>query len=291
MSILVTSNIVSNTSGLPFQPLPMVDLIETTSFLKHSNLGFDVLDGQKNNLEEWIQEIVTKSPKILLLVLSEPYLQLLKEVKSKLPEEIIVVVVTESEELIDTLIFEYGLDYVYFDKNKTGLVELLPALVNPFAMFYDHILGIAYKNGLGELTKTTKSVEPSVFHSVFTKGVTKGHKSVYLPFGTTLENVDIDILNTSDKNVLTEFVEYDSTIQYEAFFLKLPASKKVKRFIGKLIDEQHNLDDLHIYPSCDVIEDKKFYSKIFSILELHKEVRKAGWFKRIFLKMKLNKLL
>lgn len=291
MSVLVTSNIVKHATGLPFQPLPLLDLVETTSFLKQNKLGFDVLDGQKITKEQWVEEISAKSPKILLVVLNEPYLQLLKGLKDKLGEEITVVVVTESEELINTLIFDYGLDYVYFDKNKTGLGELLPALVNPFAMFYDHILGLAYKNGLGELTKTDTLKISSDFHLVLTKGVTNGHKSAYLPFGVTIENTDTDIINASDKNVLTDFVKYDSKVQYDVFYLKIPASKKIKRFIGKLIEEQDNLDELHIYPSCDILEDKKFYSGISSVLELAQEVKKAGWFKRIFLKMKLNKLL
>lgn len=291
MNVLLTSNTVKQSSGFPYAPLPLIDLVEMASFFKHSKIGYDVLDGQKLSVEDWERELCTKESKILIVVLDEAYIQNINGLKAKLSDNTNLVVVTENEDLIDLLIFEYGVDYVYFDKNKGGMRDLCSALMNPFSVFYDHILGVAFKNGLGKLTKTDKLDINSDFPLVITKSLTNGYDTVYVPETCELEEESLKRINSLEANILTDFTKYDSKAQYDGFYLKLPASKKAKKMIVKLVEEQNNIDKLHVYSSCDVIEDNKFYTMMYQLLDLSIKVKKAGFFKRILLSFKLNKIL
>lgn len=290
MSVLLSSTIHKHECGFPINPVVNTRLAEIASVLAKQNIYTSVFDGQSLSKEEWIDGLKSKQAKIILIEVDLAYFQVLKSLKSVFEKETIVAVCKDPD-LINTIIFEYGIDYVYFSENFEGLFQLLQSLSNPFSMFYDHISGIAYKNGLGELTKTlqldTKS-ELITLNSDFIPTKSK----LYLPFGYQIDTKkEVDIINGADHKVLIDFLSYKKEVNYDSFFLKIPASKKALNKLLYIIENQYVIKNFIVYPSCDVFDDFQMYSLIAKATNLALEKKKAGFFKRILLNIKLNKLI
>lgn len=268
MSVLVTSNIHQEISGLPYGEQPLYEVSPVLNILEETNIPHSLLDGQKYDFDSWVERIKSSNNKIVVVVLNEPYIQCLSRLKQVL-EEVTIVVCTPDESLINTLVFDYGLDYVCFDLN--GLPDLLKTASNAFAPFYDHVKGIAYKNGLGELSKNEVSGLPEV-SDVVNEQVLKNYS------------------NTEFENILTDFTSFKSGHEYDAFYLKLPSSKKAVKTLKKIIEEHEIGDNLFVYPSCDLKEDKAFYKDMSSLIEMSLALKTAGFFRRFSLKRKLGKL-
>ena len=289
MSILISSSIHKHACGLPIAPISNTAMIEIASVLAKNQMEVETLDAQDKPYEQWVKEMKRKQPKMLIIQVDVAYVQSLKTLKTNFEKQTLVAVCSDKE-LIETLVFDYGIDYVFYSENYASLVQLIQSLNNPFSPFYDHIPGIAYKNGLGELTKT---VEPELKNEMFTinSDFVLDYEKIYLPFGYQIDAKNqVDILNGAEQKVLTDFLKYKDVQAYDAFYLKIPASKKALNKIIQIIEKQDIKDNFHVYPSCDVVDDLKIYQQIVQAVALALEIKKAGFFKRIFLNIKLNKL-
>ena len=270
MSVLVTSNIHKHETGFPYGTQPLYELSPVLNALEAQKVPFDFFDSQAKSEDEWFSHIGSTQSKIVVIQLNEPYIQFLSRVKLKLADKTIIVC-TEDQSLIQVLVFDYEIDYVCFDLN--GLPELISTASNAFAPFYDHIKGIAYKNGLGELTNTGVSGLDKVSAETNDKLVASYDQPI-----------------SQYENALTDFISYKSTKEYDAFYLKLPSSKKAMKIVRKIIEENEIDNNLFVYPSCDVNEDKKFYTRMGLMIDLLIQKQSAGFFKRIGINRKLNKL-
>lgn len=270
MSVLVTSSIHKHSSGLPFGKQPLIEVSPVLNVLTSAGLPCLFLDGQEKTEEQYIAYLKESPSKIIVIQLDEPFIQVLRMLKPQMEDKTIVVC-TADESLIQTLIFEYRIDYVCFDLN--GLPDLIQTASNAFAPFYDHVNGVAYKNGLGELSKNVVSNLPQ----------------------PPLETPDV-VLNgyskslSSFENPLLDFTHYKSNNNYDAFFLKVPSSKKAVRVLAKVIEENKIEGNLFVYPSCDVEEDKKFFKDMALFIGLCIDKKTAGFFKRFIINRKLGKL-
>ena len=270
MSVLVTSNIHKHQAGLPYGKQPLFEVSPVLNVLEIVGLPHQFFDGQDKTEEEYISYLKASPSKIIVIQLNEPFIQVLQKLKKELEEKTIVVC-TPDESLIQVLVFDYGIDYVCFDLN--GLPDLIQTANNAFAPFYDHVKGIAYKNGLGELSKNEKSGLDDVS--------SENHPSVLDGYSNSVSDL---------QNVLTDFTQYKTSKEYDAFHLKVPSSKKAVRTLSKIIEEKEIVNNLSVYPSCDIEEDKKFFTDMALLIELSVAKKSAGFFKRFGLNRKLGKL-
>lgn len=289
MSVLLTSNIVKTSFGFPLNPICILPLVEIASSLHENNVGVDFFDAQKLSLQEWVKQIKLKEVKVVLIQVDEAYLQNLKELKQELGKTIIVAVLS-NQDLIDTLVFNYGIDYVYYSENYSDMALMLQTLISPFAMFYDHIPSIAYKNGLGELTKTPLGLKKGDLVKINSK-FTQDYQKINMPFAYHIDaTYKVDILNGADTDLMTDFLKFKNGNETTVAHLGLPASKKALSSMIALLENGVKIENISVYPTCDVVEDVKMYTNIASAINLASEIKKSGFFKRFLLKLKLNKL-
>jgi len=267
MSVLITSNIVKHSSGFPIGGYPMLQLSPLCNAMEYAKIPYVTLYGQESSRDNWVKSIQDTNHKIVLIGLDVPFLHSLKEIKADLTDRQIIVF-TEDQELIDVLINDYEVDYVCF--GLAGLLELIRTAIQPFSPFFDHVPCIAYKNGLGEITKTDFKESQEDFSGVNTN-LFQGHAPEIQAY----------------ENVLTELFQYKSDENYDAYCLKIPSSKKALKQLGKIIDENSIHDNLFLFPSCDVEEDKSIYHKMHSFIEYKLELKNAS----LFRKWKLNRLI
>lgn len=288
MSILLTTNVIKSESGFPIGPIAIVPHVEIASVFKFCKIPFDFIDNQTKQRSEWLNELQKRDPKVLVIYCDEAYIQELKTIKEQFSTTTIIAVF-DKQECINNLVFDYGIDYVFWGTNYAYLAQLVQAIISPFTVFYDHIPAIAYKNGLGELTKTQyEEIKPELVkvYSVFCLE----HKKVLLPFGYQIDaDHSVDILNGAGANVLTDLDAFDPNINYTSYVLRVAANKKVKLKLIDLIQNKNFVGNLTIYPSCDIFEDTIMYQKIAKAVSLASEINKSGFFMRLLLKIRLNK--
>jgi hypothetical protein len=289
MSIVVTSNIVQSECGFPINPITNLKLAEMASVLKFTRVPFEFLDAQKMTSEEWVKTLLKKDAKLIIIQCDEAFLQELKTLKASFEKTTLVAVVS-NQDLTNTLIFDYGIDYVYWSENYTFLSQLAEAVISPFTLFYDHVPCISYKNGLGELTKT-EATEPKPelvkIYSLFCLD----HINVYLPFGYQIDaEHSIEITNGAEMKVLTDLDKFDANETYTSYLLKVPANKKASAKILSIIESPNYVGNLSLYPSCDIKDDKVFYTNLSKGVVLAQQIKTSGFIKRFLLKLKLNKL-
>jgi len=294
MSILLTSNIFKDESGFPFQPLPHTGCGSIATLLEQKGVGYEYYDGQGVDKEAYLNHLANTSAENIILILSEPYIQYLGEIKERCGEKNIVCC-TNDESLIETIVFKYNIDFVIFGTGYAGLFDLIKTFYNKFNLFYDHIAGIAYKNGSGELTKTVagsdlseRGVIPSAIYDQYERIVVANvAKDLPEEIGEKI------IIDRSKQSVFTDFTKYKKVkSSADFFYLYLPASKKAIKTLIRIIEDVDDVENkLSIYPSCDVIEDKEFYVKMNECLELALKKKKSKFLTKIFTGRKLNKKL
>ena len=205
-------------------------------------------------------------------------------------EKVTLVAVCCNKDLTNTLVFDYGIDYMFWSENYAFLSQLVEAVISPFTMFYDHIAGISYKNGLGELTKTNApEIKPELV-KIFSL-YCLDHTNVYLPFGYQIDaEHSIEITNGAEMNVLTDLDKFKTDEVYTSYYLNVAANKKSSTKLLNIIESPNFCGNLTVYPSCDIKDDKLFYTNLSKGVGLAQEIKRSGFLKRFLLKFKLNKL-
>ncbi len=158
MDIVLSSAFNMAHGSLPevrIQKIPL-GLLEVEAYLTTNKLSVKVLDLMYLSKADWLSEVKRLAPKVIVLLAqtdnTEFLRSLMEEVKVFKEEnkvELVVVAVNEIESLIET-----GADFVVHDNYCGSIYNLLSALSSPFNMFYDHLKGIAFKNGAGSISKT-----------------------------------------------------------------------------------------------------------------------------------------
>jgi hypothetical protein len=290
MSILITTNITSTRYGFPINPVGSLEIVALASALASSNIGSDCFDQQDFSKEKWLEQLVRKRPKLLIVYVNEAYLTNLPLIKANLPDTKIVLV-CKNQQLINTFIFEYQLDYVVWSENYKAVAKLVGALNNPFSPFYDHVEGIAYKNGAGTLTKTeVLSQEAGI--TVLNSNYCNPDLAYYLPIAYQFDGTkSIKLINPIDSKVITDLWNVRAKDEITSAYIKVPASKKALKEIMYLCEKVSDFSSLHIYPSCDVVEDEAFYQKMAKVAPLFASLKNANWLKKIVINFKIGRVL
>lgn len=291
MSIVLTSNIHLHASQLPFGALPLTQLVVPHVVLTEGGLTPVLIDGQNLNYDSWVSQIKSCHPKIVVLAVDDAFLLSIKRLKEDLGS-VSVVVCTQETDLTETLIFDYDIDFICFDTDYLCLPDLIRTMNHAFAPFYDHISGIAYKNGAGELTKTDiQSMSQSRTWEV-PKELLKGYDVVLMPKGLVLlTDSQIKVIGENEL-VLQDLSSYQSSVQYDRFLLRIPSSKKALKTLKRILEDQKpKLNTLHIYPSCDLEEDLVYYARMGEAIHIYFQMKHSSWIKRMLLSRKLKNLL
>jgi hypothetical protein len=289
MSVLVTTNCIKDQSGFPFNPLFPIEIAEIASLLHQNGVAVDTFNGQSMDYEAWKTKILKLQPKILILNIQESHIQLFKSLKSELNSTKIVAI-SKNSDLINSFIFDYGFDYVYYSKNLAGLPLLIKTMSQTFSPFYDHISGIAYKNGMGEITKTNEPNELLEKVEISNLFLPKDENYFLPEHLKSTENTDNQVINSGENKVLTDFLGFKKGQNYDSAFLQIPASKKALEKVLEIIENINDSKNIHIYPSCDLVDDRKIYSKMGTAIAVSIEMKNSNFLKKFFLSLKLNNL-
>lgn len=291
MSVVLTSSIHLHASQLPFGALPLTDLAIPYGVLSSGGLKPLLVDGQSLSYNDWVAKLKSGHPKVVVLVLDDAFLLSIKSLKKDLGD-VVLVVCTHQQDLLSPLVFDFEIDFVCFDTGYASLPDLIRTIQNAFAPFYDHISGIAYKNGAGTLTKTEITSKPQPGPWVIPEELLKGYGQVLLGSGLELPlGSEVQIIQETSA-VLKDWTAYQNSVVYDRFVLRLSSSKQALQTLRDLLEtQQPKKEVLHVYPSCDLAEDQAYYHRIGEALQVHVELKESSFIKRFLLRRKLKNLL
>lgn len=136
---------------------PPLELLPISTFLSRSNLENQILDTTFLTKEEFFHTLKSQKPHFIVYyvtVETEEFLLECLEKKKDFPYKIDFLICGKNIEHKSKFYLEKGADTVIYDTIEEPLTDLIHSLSLPMNPFIGHINGIAYKNGLDEITKT-----------------------------------------------------------------------------------------------------------------------------------------
>lgn len=136
---------------------PPLDLLPISTFLAKSNLENQILDTTFLTKDEFYHTINAQKPTFLVYYVTQETEAFLLECLAKKKEfshRIEFIICGRNISSKTDFYLQQGADVVVCDTIEEPLTDLLHSMSLPMNPFIGHINGIAYKNGLGEVTKT-----------------------------------------------------------------------------------------------------------------------------------------
>ncbi len=138
---------------------PPLELLPISTFLAKSNLENQILDTTFMTKDEFFHTLHAQKPTFLVYYVTketEAFLLECLEKKKDFEHRIEFIICGKNIEAKAESFLQKGADVIIYDTIEEPLTDLLHTMTLPMNPFIGHINGIAYKNGLDEISKTDR---------------------------------------------------------------------------------------------------------------------------------------